>query len=155
MRRLAVFGLLITCAVVPLAAADPLRTATYRGALNDDPEASVAFELTTRAGVPTKAKFEADRFPILCEGDAAPLRISHPRVTVEFLGPRVFEGRVIPPPRGGLTELFKLQGRLLGDGRARGFIFYSRDGYDPPDEPENDAECSTDGLLRWTADRVG
>jgi len=96
----------------------------------------------------------ASQGPFTCEGDATASTKSSPVIVAEFKGDRVFEGRLylIPGPSNSAGEMFKVQGKMLGGGRAKGFFFWF---FDPSDRPENFPECSSEGLLRWTAERVG
>lgn len=150
-----VVGLFAALIVVPMAAGSGTAARPYQGGFVDDPEASVRFDVTVKDGVAKKAKFEAVNFAVVCEGEDSPRRMSFGPMSVRFVGPRVFEGRERPIPQDdGFQYLSKFEGRLLGGGRANGFVFYREDDYDPPAGTENLAECSTDGLLRWKAERV-
>jgi len=150
MKRIALIALLVALATSPLSSAGVTRGQTYTGQFVADPEATVDFEVIRRGGVPVKVRFNARGIPLRCEDEPAPRLYDRLGVTAKFVGPRAFEERIIPFPNGGFRELFKLQGRLLSDGRAQGFVFYWRD---TGDETATDSECSTEGLLRWTADR--
>ena len=154
MKRVALIALLLVLATGPLSSGEITRGPTYAGEFVADPEATVDFELIKRNGVPSKLRFNARGIQILCEDDSRSRRYDRLGVEAEFLGPRVFEGRIIPIPNRGFQELFKLQGRLRSDGSAQGFVFYwQTDSGETLDEKV--VECSTEGLLRWTADRAG
>ena len=152
MKRIALMALLVALATGPLSSADITRGPTFAGQFITDAEAAVDFKVISRGGEPVKVRFNARGIPIRCEDEPALRRYDRLGVTAKFLSPRTFEGRIVAIPNEGFRELFKLQGRLLSDGRAQGFVFYFRD---TGDEPETDDECSTEGLLRWTADRAG
>lgn len=115
----------------------------------------VAVEVLRRGGRPVEARFTATNVEVFCEGDSEPQLLTMKRLRARFVGPRVFEGRVRPLPQPGESQtLFKFQGKLIGKAAVRGFVFYRDDPVDTPSE-ENVAECSTDGLLRWSATREG
>jgi hypothetical protein len=152
MKRIVVIALLVALATGPLSSAEITRGPAYSGQFVADSEAPLDFKVLSRRGEPVKVRFNGRGIPIRCEDEPVLRRYDRLGVTAKFLSPRTFEGRIVAIPNEGFRELFKLQGRLRSGGRAQGFVFYWRD---TGDEPETDDECSTEGLLRWTADRQG
>jgi hypothetical protein len=54
------------------------------------------------------------------------------------------------------VQEFRLQGKILGDGKARGRLWNRLDRRDPPSPGFPDLpDCATDGWLSWHADRTG
>ena len=113
----------------------------YQGTLSAD--ASTLIRVTVSdEGRGQRAVFEAQNVPVLCADETTARREFLP-ITAKFENTKSFEGRRYnPPSEAGARQLFKMRGRLMGGGRATGFLFYF------------DEDCSTDGLLRWTAERV-
>jgi len=97
--------------------------------------------------------FDATHVAVWCEGAADPQPVDFPSTTVRLRKSGFFEGRQRSLASGGLLRLFKFEGRLLEGGRAKGFVFYFSDPLDQSAD-ENEAECSTAGLLRWRATRT-
>lgn len=156
-RGLRVRGALIALTaliwLVPLASAGSVSKRSYEGALSSDSAAPIEATVVMRGGEPRRATFQVQSFPFICEGDDSPRQKDSPVIEAAFNGGRVFEGRLYGPPGASneAGEMFKVQGKMLSDGRLKGFFFWF---FDPEDYPENFPECSTDGLLRWTAERV-
>lgn len=137
---LGVGAIAVTSAAMAIGQATGERS--YEGTLAADSSTLIAVTITLQAGRGQAASFEAENVPVLCEDETAARREFLP-ITAQFESRRAFEGRRYnPPSEAGARQLFKVKGRLLGGGRASGFLFYF------------DEECSTDGLLRWTAARV-
>jgi hypothetical protein len=135
---------------------DPVRPSeptpgTYRGTLAEDPAASIAFDVSPTGEV----LFRADQVPIGCEGSSSEQRYDFAPGTSQLLGGGFFEGRrrLLPDEETGFQELFKYQGVVRRDGSVHGFVFYASDLYDPATGPSQPG-CSTDGLLRFTAERT-
>ena len=114
----------------------------YEGALTADTAAMIRMSMSLDEGRGQRAVFEAQNVPVLCADETTARREFLP-ITAKFENTKSFEGRRYnPPSEAGARQLFKMRGRLMGGGRATGFLFYF------------DEDCSTDGLLRWTAERV-
>ncbi len=132
----------IAVATTTLAIGQGAGERSYEGTLAADASTLIGVTIGFEGGRGQAAAFEAENVPVLCEGETTARRDFLP-ITAKFEDTQTFEGRRYnPPSEAGARQLFKVKGRLLGGGRASGFLFYF------------DEECSTDGLVRWTAARV-
>ena len=115
----------------------------YEGTVGADPSVPIQVRLNVEDGQGQNAVVRAQNVPVRCAGETVETR-NLILSDATFLSNRIFEGRAYnpPPPGSGARQLFKVRGRLIGGGRARGFLFYF------------DTRCSTDGLLRWIAERT-
>jgi hypothetical protein len=152
LSRRAVFGLavgpvlfatLVALCAAPIADSATPTVRSYTGSLRGYSETSVQLTVSDRGGeADNAASVEARSVPTLCEGETDS-QIDFPPISVHFFGRRTFEGqRYYQEPSAGARQLFKVYGRLVGGGQARGFVFYFDD------------NCSTDGLLRFVLARA-
>jgi hypothetical protein len=127
---------------------------SYQGPFVDDPTANVRFQVE-RASGKRVVIFEVDNLAVTCDDgnvDRAnlspvkvPLRSHNVFRTVSYTNNEVFQ------------TYLEVKGRLLGGGRAKGFVLYVADYLDFPSAPPGSGlpDCSTLGRRNWTAERVG
>jgi hypothetical protein len=114
---------------------------------------TVAFQVQMRQRVPTRASFEAKDIELSCDDGTSP-RVDFQPTTFRFSDTKVFAGDRYFLIDGN-QEYYRVRGRLYGDGRAQGYLFYLADSLDPP-RPRNPEmpDCSTFGKDSWNAERV-
>jgi hypothetical protein len=122
------------------AGATDLPAPDYAGQVQ--PLGHVAFRVVSADGQPASVRFDTNDFEFRCE-DGSRYRTDFNVRKAEFTAPGVFEYADGPD-----TSYYRIHGRLLPNGSARGFVFaYSNSLGDP--------ECSTSGgIARWSADPV-
>lgn len=124
----------------------------YVGQVGDDPAATVSL-IVEKSG-PRQARFEAENFEVQCD-DGTTLRARIPPQDFSFQSKRVFQGERYSSMAMGQV-FYKVRGKLLSGGRAKGYILFIGDQFDPPGGIfSDDPDCSSRGRLRWTASREG
>ena len=134
----------------PAVSAGQIPRPDYTGKIR--PHGHVAFRIVHSSGKRAEVRFEATSFEVRCE-DGSTFRRDFRVRSGTFTSRTVFEGYA--DGRFGGGDYYRFHGRLLPDGRARGFLFDYINPFDPPPygaEPE----CSTTGgKQRWTATQRG
>lgn len=146
-------ALLASAAVVPLAAtATTTDTRGFRGHfVGEDDRTAVAFEIRRRGGKNLTAQFRVRGLSLVCNGTFPNRNFGPDRF--KFIGPRMFQGQRYERLGEGNWSYYEVQGRLLGRGRATGYVYYVQDSYGDPESAPPD--CNTGGQLydRWLARR--
>lgn len=130
-------------------------TSDYAGVLSGaSRDKTIHFTVERRGGKNVRALFRATEVPLVCEDGTFP-RIRQPVMKIRFLSRTVFQGQRYERDVDGDWSYYEVKGRLKGDGRAVGYLYYIEDPFDPPGT-ENEPECSTGGQLYagWKAERV-
>lgn len=150
-----VIALALTAYLLPLFVAEgrPLLNPQYRGEIRFDRTAEILLKVKSGGN---RVVFQAQDVKIYC--DDRETRTTIGPVSTRLRPDGTFEWDEYVLGGGSFAEndqSFRwVQGKLLGDGRARGFVFSMTDPWDPPDGA-NAAECSTFGERSWKAQRIG
>lgn len=145
-------ALVATVSVIPLAGAAPqAETVRYEGSLRDGQTGSVSLRVKQREEERDLALFLPDPLRLSCE-QGTPMVARPQEEPMKFSSARSFELMSVRegPVRGWYT-FYRIHGELLSDRRARGYLFYYVNPYDPPSGPSSDGECSTAGKVQWSA----
>lgn len=142
----------VTLGLSAVALGDPINTVEnpdYTGQLLKHPEGTVGFEFAEGGG--RRIRFGAEGIPLTCDDGTSQPALPVPLdIRIRRNGRFTEENYHIDG--SGTEEYFEVGGRLLGQGRAKGFVFLL---FDPDDGPSvHYPDCSTLGRLRWTAERV-
>jgi len=145
-------GLVLVPAVATPATED--KTRAYLGSLDANRHKGVEFRVSGSRTENLTARFRVERVDLVCEDGTFP-EVDLGPITAEFIDSRAFQEQRYRREANRDWSYFEVKGRLIGQGRARGYIYYVEDPYDPPGTP-NRPECNTGGGLyySWTAERV-
>ena len=140
-------------AILPLSsAARPSSMSEYRGHITATRNQAVSLSVREGNGRNTRAVFSVDRVELIC--DSAFRRRSFGPTRLRFVTPGVFEGQRYRRLGDGNWSYYEVKGRLLRDGRAKGYIYYLQDSYGPTET--SGPTCTSGGqlYLTWRARRT-
>lgn len=127
---------------------------SYSGTVIGDPVATVAFDVrTNKKGDPKTADFQFANVQMFYE-DGTVARDSLVPVLFRFKNSQTFHQEMSGASFSG-SSFYEVKGHLLSRGRARGYLVYVGNAYNPPPAgvpPRPDR--STHGRVYWTAKRL-
>jgi len=130
------------------------RADEYAGPLSGQSRGRIELEVQRGPGGGRKVGIDVRRLDYHCEFGTRPTHFG--LLADEVTANGRFEGLLAVGTTDSEThiELSLVEGRLLPDGRARGYVFSYYDPIDPGSDGPNQSECSSDGKVRWQARRV-
>lgn len=126
----------------------------YNGYLVGDPQVrSISLEVRRRGETNVRALFKVEDLELICDGGLRRRTFGPDRLN--FMSSTVFQVHRYERLGDGNWSYYEVKGRLLGDGRAKGYVYYLQDSYGAADTAS--PECNTGGqlYLRWRAGRTG
>ena len=130
------------------------RVVTYSGEMLGHPGSTLEIERHKRSGEDVRVEFGFNDVVLQCD-DGSIKDLDYLK-RAGFRGENTFQAKGVGLNlETGNKAPFELKGRFL-DGLVRGYFEYEFIVADPPAEGyENDPDCSTQGKVRWRAERVG